>query len=306
VDSYVLAIASCASADLSLNKALSQAYLTPYKACVTFAIMAQGFIECIMRTGMVASIQTGSVYQGELDTFDCQPGQPIVHHQRLDCNRDDDAIVGFYAEARMLTGPPVHEMLNRAEADRIKRMSKAQGGPWSQWYGEMGKKSAVRRLAKLLPKGQNPAAILALTRALEIDNADYSLEARQAESAVREHGRELLAKAKAGPAADMPIPAPPVPQDAPKAPQAPATPSEPAKPAPASPDQLATYRQRLAAVVAEFRKGESDLSDAAWIDRACRDQFQCPVDQLTAPMVVELGRAVKAGAFDKATGERIP
>jgi hypothetical protein len=80
----------------------------------------------------------------------------------------------------------------------------------------------------------------------------------------------------------------------------------PAKPAQSPPDPLPGLLKHLADVARQVRGQETDLPDDQWLDRACRDQFQCPLANLTAPMVVQLGRAVKAGNFDPATGQRLP
>jgi recombinational DNA repair protein RecT len=296
VESMVQAIGNCASTDLSFNKALSQCYINPYGTCATFAIMAQGFIELIHRaSGILVSV--GIVYKSELDTFQPRPGEPISYIERPQCPREDSDIVVWWAETS--TRPPMHEFLNRDQAEKIKRCSKNPGGVPTQWYGEWGKAKVLRRLAKQLPKGQNPAATLAMSRALELDNRDYDLDRAQAEQTVRATGRELLAKAKTAQVVDVP---PEAPLEAAGAPTAEGGPT--AAPPPATPSEA--LLARLYALVAQVRKGETDVPDKTFIDQAAKQLFGLPLEALSADQVTSLGKAIKAGAFDPATGDRFP
>jgi phage RecT family recombinase len=305
-DSFVQALSSCASVDLSLNKALGQACLVPYGSLATFMVQYQGFISLIIRTGVVVSIQAETVYKGELDSVVIQNGLPIVHRKRFDCDRSDGAIVGVYAEARCLAGPPVNVMLNQQEIDKIKRSSKAQDGPWKWWPGEMAKKSAVRRLHKQLAQGGDPIAQQALARAIELDNRDHGLEASEAAKGLREHAAGIRQAAGAWRADDMPA-------EAPQEPVA-ATPQQggfvpgptPAKAPQAPPMPLADLLTRLTAVAEAARGSEKDMPTADWLDVAAREMFDSPVDELDRGQVTALGQAVKAGKFDPATGQQIP
>jgi len=288
-DSFVQAISNCASLDLSLCKPLGQACLVPYQPMATLMVQYQGFITIIMRTGVVVSIQAEAVYKGELDSLVIENGKPIAHRKRLDCDRSDAAIVGVYAEARCAAGPPVNVMLNRAEIDTIKKTSKAQEGPWKWWYGEMAKKSAVRRLHKQLAQGGDPAAQAALARAIELDNRDFGLAAKQAEDGLREFGRGIRQRAKAATIVD-----------------AKADPPAPEKAAGSAWDPGATVDKqwiaRFMLAVKAARHGESDMADESWAEAVAGG----PLTGLTKGRMAELGGEVTAGKFDPATGERLP
>jgi len=196
VESYVQALTGCASLDLSFSKALGQVCLVPYGRVATLTPMYQGFVTLIIRTGIVSSVQSEVVYKGELDQCVIENGQPIIHRKRLDCDRSDNAIVGVYAEARIPTGPPVNVILNRQDLDKIFKCVKDKDGPAKWWYGEWCKKTAVRRLYKQLPKTGDPDALAALARAIELDNRDYDLEAKEAEKGIREFGRAAQRRAR--------------------------------------------------------------------------------------------------------------
>jgi len=195
-DSFVQAISNCASLDLSLSKALGQACFVPYGNAATFMTMYQGLITLMVRTGMVVSVQSETVFKGELDSCVIENGKPIIHRKRFDCDRSDAAIVGVYAEARCLAGPPLNVILNQQELAKVERSSKAKDGPWKWWRGEQCKKSAVRRLYKQVAKGGDAEANAILARAIEMDNRDFGLASTEAESGLRDYGRSVRERAR--------------------------------------------------------------------------------------------------------------
>jgi len=287
-DSFVQAMSNCASMDLSLVKALGQACLVPYAHMATLMVQYQGFITLILRTGVVASVQAETVYKGEMDGVVVENGKPIIHPKRFDCERSDGAIVGVYAEARCLSGPPVNVMLNRQELEKIRRSSKAQDGPWKWWYGEMCKKSAIRRLHKQLAAGGDPIAQAALARAVELDNRDFGLAAKEAEAGLREVGAAARQRARQAKIVDA---AP--------------SPSTPPAPAPrADADELVNdaWIAKFMAAVKEARGGESDMRDEAWAEAVAGG----PLAQLTRGQMTALVVDIKDDRFDPATGKRLP
>jgi len=303
VESFVQAIGNCASVDLSLAKSLGQACLVPYGVCVAFQIMGAGFIELIYRTGAVVSIQPGVVYKGEYDNFVCKPGRLIDHTERPDCDHSDASIVCWYAEARMKDGPPVHATLNREEAEKLKRASKDPGGPWTQWYTEMGTVKVIRKLSKALPRSGNQAAMLALARALDLDNRDYTVDARQAVAAYREHGRTVFEQAAKTQVVDAPSP-PPEPDRGEPGDKGPAGADlgfDPDEPAP-----LTWVQKFLTKTVPPKRGGETDVSDEAWAGGIASVEYGKPLDALTKGELNTLAADVTAGKYDPATGQRLP
>jgi hypothetical protein len=72
--------------------------------------------------------------------------------------------------------------MTRADVDAIRDRSdswrrKPGEGPWASDWEEMAKKTVIKRMAKTLPKSPDATgAAQALAQAIELDNADYSLE----------------------------------------------------------------------------------------------------------------------------------
>ncbi|HUT60946.1 MAG TPA: recombinase RecT [Phycisphaerae bacterium] len=283
-DSFIQTITGCASVDLSFTKVLGQAHIVRFGPAATLMVGYQGFVTLIMRTGVVVSIQVEAIYKGE--TYRLISGQPVYHERRLDIDRTDENIIGVYCEARNFSGPPTSVILNRQEMEKIRKTSKAKEGPWKYWEGEMWKKSAVRRLQKQLPKGSDEKANKELAKALEMDNRDFGLAAKEAEEGLREHGRAVFAKAKKTQVVDLP----PEPKAIPK-------------PKIVSAAACKKFRARIA----KKRGGDSSLSDEQFVEVVCESVTgEKVLERLTVDQFRLVGEALGAGQFDWDNGERLP
>lgn len=182
-ESIVRAALDVAATRLSLSKTMNEACLVRYrnhKAKITelqFQPMYQGLIKLVSRATRVASISAEVVYEGE--QFEPTKGtEPkIVHLIDRNLDRSDAKLVAAYAVAHYRAGPADFVVMWRDDIEQVRRVSKQpNAGPWRDWYPEMAKKSAIRRLHKTLPKAEDdPMVELALERALEADNRTYTL-----------------------------------------------------------------------------------------------------------------------------------
>jgi recombination protein RecT len=124
-----------------------RAYLIPYGKECTLIISYMGLIELIRRSGDVNSIRAEIVC--EKDGFAWDNG--VITHS-VDWLNDRGAMKAVYAEAKLVSGETQSCVLTKSEVDGIRARSKAgQLGPWVSDYNEMAKKTAVRRLSKMLP-----------------------------------------------------------------------------------------------------------------------------------------------------------
>jgi len=124
-----------------------RAYLIPYGKECTLIISYMGLIELIRRSGDVNSIRAEIVC--EKDGFAWDNG--VITHS-VDWLNDRGAMKAVYAEAKLVSGETQSCVLTKSEVDGIRGRSKAgQSGPWVSDYNEMAKKTAVRRLSKMLP-----------------------------------------------------------------------------------------------------------------------------------------------------------
>lgn len=154
---------------LELTGVNGQGYLVPYwnkeKSLydVQFQPGYRGLLLLVERTGKVVDVQAEVVY--EADYLDWMGGaRAYVNYRAAWADRGDR--LGTLAWANLPSeGGLVTKVIQLPEADaeRIRKSSKAaDNGPWIEWPDEMRKKSALRRLTKILPQDESVERALAL------------------------------------------------------------------------------------------------------------------------------------------------
>jgi recombination protein RecT len=124
-----------------------RAHLIPYGNEATLIIDYKGLVELIRRSGDVVSLRAETVC--ERDEFEWQNGE--VKH-RINWRENRGAVQAVYAEAVMKSGERQTAVMTIAEVSAIRDRSRAgKSGPWQTDFAEMAKKTAVRRLSKMLP-----------------------------------------------------------------------------------------------------------------------------------------------------------
>jgi recombination protein RecT len=124
-----------------------RAHLIPYGTEATLIVDYKGLVELIRRSGDVVSVRAETVC--EKDLFQWVDG--VVSHS-VNWREDRGKIQAVYAEAIMKSGEKQTAVMTCAEVDAIRNKSRAgKSGPWVDHWGEMAKKTAVRRLSKMLP-----------------------------------------------------------------------------------------------------------------------------------------------------------
>lgn len=174
-------ILTAAQLGLEPGGPLGHAYLVPYrdreKGLVCQLIPGyKGLVMLAYQSGAVASIRARVVR--EKDRFEYEYGA----HERLvhvpDRSPNPGVPVAVYAVATMKgIDDPQFVVLEAWEVELIRARSKsANSGPWVTDPEEMAKKSAIRRLAKLLPA----SADRDLARAIALDEAAEAPDMTQA------------------------------------------------------------------------------------------------------------------------------
>lgn len=124
-----------------------RAHLIPYGKDCTLIIDYKGLVELIRRSGDVVSIRAETVC--EKDVFAWKNGE-ITHE--VDWLADRGKMRAVYAVATLKSGETQSATMTLAEVEAIKKRSRAgSSGPWVTDFNEMAKKTAVRRLSKMLP-----------------------------------------------------------------------------------------------------------------------------------------------------------
>lgn len=172
IPSLISAIGQCAQMGLESNTVLGHAYLIPFRAKnkagqwiknVQVIVGYKGLIDLARRSGHIVSIAAHEVR--EKDTFELEYGleEKLRHVPYLAGDRGP--ILGYYAVAHMKDGGHAFDFMPNSEVMDIRNGSQGYkqaiasaekykntpAHPWIDHEVEMGKKTAVRRLAKMLP-----------------------------------------------------------------------------------------------------------------------------------------------------------
>jgi len=123
----------------------------PYKGNCQYIPMYQGLLRRFRRSGQFKWITANIVRKGEV--FEHYIDETGEHFKHVPGDNDDTAIIKIYALALTKDGALFVTVIPIAEADRIRAFSKAQreDAPWKLWPEEMYRKTALRRLSKVLP-----------------------------------------------------------------------------------------------------------------------------------------------------------
>jgi recombination protein RecT len=140
------------------------------KKQVQYMPMVYGLRKKIVQSGEIVSLQTGLVYKAELENgaflYEVGLEPPIRHRPMLDLPAEeltDDKIIAAYSMAKMKDGTVSVEVMRRGEIDRVREVSQTGAtkdrygkpreskGPWADWFGEMARKTVMRRHSKTLP-----------------------------------------------------------------------------------------------------------------------------------------------------------
>lgn len=163
VPSLVSAIGQCAQLGLEPNTVLGHAYLVPFNTkrkdangverwidSVQVIVGYRGFIDLARRSGHIISISAHEVRKNDIFDFRYGLDEKLDHIPALE-NRGN--VVGFYAVAKLKDGGHQFEFMSHGDIIEIMLATKSKGnfGPWKDHFIEMGKKTVIRRLSKMLP-----------------------------------------------------------------------------------------------------------------------------------------------------------
>lgn len=177
------AVMQCAELGLTPGAALGEAYLIPRmnnKAnpptmeCVLVPGY-KGLLKLARQSGMIQEISAQLVFRGE--SFEVEMGlEPKLKHipdlsKRSPVTDPKDAaqrVLYAYAVARFKDGGHAYEVMTLDEIEAIRKRedkNDKRWGPWRTDYGQMARKTVLRRLSNYLPKSPD------LDRAVALDAA---------------------------------------------------------------------------------------------------------------------------------------
>jgi recombination protein RecT len=155
--SVIASIVEASQLGLEPNGPLGEAALVPFKNWRTkgkecqLMVQYRGYIELAERSGKVEFVDAQVVYEGDQFEFEYGSEQKLRHVPAF--SRPASAgVVCVYGIVKFKTGASKFVVLSPAEVEEIRSCSRAaDGDAWKKWWGEMAKKTALRRLFKYVP-----------------------------------------------------------------------------------------------------------------------------------------------------------
>lgn len=166
---------------LTLNPIHNLAYLTPRRVGdnVEAILMPsyRGLVKLLTDTGSVKNVYAHIVYEGDEYEVSLGSNYEIIHKPK---RRSKKPIV-LYAIGVLMDGSIQHEEMSVEEINEIRDRSdgwksfkagKAKSAIWETDWGEMARKTVIKRLSKYLPKTEKWDKV---NQAIEIDNEEYPM-----------------------------------------------------------------------------------------------------------------------------------
>ena len=149
--SFFGAVMTSAQLGLEPGSHLGQSWVLPYGKTAQLILGYRGLLSLAYRSGMVKAVSAELVFEADVFTFE-KGSTPKIHHVPERGNVRGE-IVAAYAIIQLVTGGQLWDVMERWELDEHRsRYSKAsKGGPWDTHYGEMARKTVLRRALKLAP-----------------------------------------------------------------------------------------------------------------------------------------------------------
>lgn len=187
--SVMQSIMNVCQVGLSLNPVKKLGYLVPRwdamtkKNIVAFEPSYQGLVKLLTDSGSVEIVYAQLVYEN--DHFEVLQGttQEIIHKPQPFGDRGN--VIGVYAVGVLPSGIKMTETMSIGEIEEIRERSdsykafkagKINSCVWDSDFGEMARKTVIRRIFKYLPKSEN---FKQLAQAISYDEEDYTATPEQ-------------------------------------------------------------------------------------------------------------------------------
>jgi recombination protein RecT len=136
-----------------------EAALVMFKNNVQYMPMIAGILKKIRNSGELSTIAAHVVHRNDKFRYVLGDDERIEHEPFMGDDRGE--AVAVYAVAKTKDGGIYREVMSKVEVEKVRAVSRASGaGPWSQWWGEMARKTVLRRLSKRLPMSTDMEALL--------------------------------------------------------------------------------------------------------------------------------------------------
>jgi recombination protein RecT len=176
---------------LSLNPAAKECYLIPrwngmskMMECVLEPSYV-GLVKLLTDAGSIKGMSCNLVYEGDTFSIDLATNvKPVVHSPSLSKSKRGN-VIGAYALATFSDNSRQVEWMDIEDINVIRERSetykafvdgKIKSCTWVTDYGEMARKTVIKRIYKYLPRTEKMKIV---DEAIKIDNTDYSASEKQ-------------------------------------------------------------------------------------------------------------------------------
>ena len=137
---------------------------------VQYMPMIYGVYKKVRNTGEISTLSAHVVYANDAFEYWVDEDGPHLRHAPLLLGERGTEIL-LYAVCKLKDGSVEIETMLKGEIEDVRQISKSAGGPaWSNWWGEMARKTVVRRLSKRLPMSSDQE------RLMHRDDSMYDLD----------------------------------------------------------------------------------------------------------------------------------
>lgn len=133
--------------------------------------MIAGILKKIRQSGDVSYVSAQIVYS--TDHFEWSLGfDETIVHRPTPLDQEQGEPIAAYAVAVLKDGSRLLEVMRKSEIEKVRNVSRAKGnGPWVTWWGEMARKTVMRRLSKRLPMSTDVEDAFERDETLTVDHA---------------------------------------------------------------------------------------------------------------------------------------
>ena len=190
-ESLQVAVLNISNIGLSLNPASKEAYLIPRwnsaakqnEACLEPSYV--GLVKLLTDAGSVTSVLCQLVHEGDVFEVDLANNiSPVIHKPELNRSKRGD-ITGVYALATLpdksrqveyMGLEEINEIRERSETYKAYKEGKIKSCTWVSDFGEMARKTVIKRGSKYLPRTDRMHFI---DEAIKHDNTDFAASDNQ-------------------------------------------------------------------------------------------------------------------------------
>lgn len=153
-ESVYLGLLACAVAGLEPGALKGECFLVPFAGKAQYMVGWRGIVKQARRSRDVLGLVANVIYEHDEFSLDLGTANTLKH---IPATGDRGQVVGSYAIATMAGGCHEIEYLSAEDLRRIRAIADKRGPSpaWKDWGDQMARKSALRRLGKRLPLGDD-------------------------------------------------------------------------------------------------------------------------------------------------------